>query len=216
MYLTQQSNRAKTRFYAAICQPSLFTAVVGIDPIIEHTITFVHGSLPAAASARRKDIWPNLTEATKYFRSRGFYQRWDRRALDLHLVRLLYSTLTGQQYGLRELPTKAYPDDRGVTLTTPRHQEVYTFSKAKPNPYGSGLQFFRDEPKRVFDSLGEVKCPVLYVFGGKSEVSAFDSMRRKKERTGKGDAEMIIIKEAGHLVPQEEVDKSGVTYLHSS
>lgn len=117
---------------------------------------------------------------------------------------------------MRELPTKAYPNDRGVTLTTPRHQEVYTFSKAKPNPDGSGLQFFRDEPKRVFDSLGEVKGPVLYVFGGKSEANTLDSMRRKKERTGKGDAEIIIIKEAGHLVPQEEVDKSGITYLHSS
>jgi len=29
------------------------------------------------------------------------------------------------------------------------------------------------------------------------------------ERTGTGDAEMIIIQEAGHLVPQEEVDKTG-------
>jgi hypothetical protein len=47
---------------------------------------FVHGSLPAAASARRKDVWPNFDEAKKYFTSRGFYRRWDPRALDLHLV----------------------------------------------------------------------------------------------------------------------------------
>ena len=100
-------------------------------------------------------------------------------------------------------------------MTTPRHQEVYTFLKARPNPDGSGLQFFRDEPKRVFDSLGELKCPVLYVFGGKSEVNSPGSIPRKMERTGKGDAEMIIIKEAGHLVPQEEVEKSGITFMNS-
>lgn len=74
------------RFYAALCQPSLFTALIGIDPVIEHTSVFVHASLPAAASSRRKDIWPNLSEATKYFTSRGFYKRWDPRALELHLV----------------------------------------------------------------------------------------------------------------------------------
>ena len=100
-------------------------------------------------------------------------------------------------------------------MTTPRHQEVYTFLKARPHPDGSGLQFFRNEPKRVFDSLGELKCPVLYVFVGESEVNSRESIRRKKEQTGKGDAEMIIIKEAGHLVPQEEVDKSGITSMNS-
>ena len=43
-----------------------------------------------------------------------------------------------------------------------------------------------------------------------SEVSSPENIRRKKERTGIGDAQIIIIKEAGHLVPQEEVDQSGV------
>jgi len=73
-------------FYSAICQPSLFTALIGIDPVIEHTAVFVHASLPAAASARRKDIWPSLAEAQNYFTSRAFYRRWDRRCLDLHIV----------------------------------------------------------------------------------------------------------------------------------
>ena len=74
------------RFYAAICQPRLFVALVGIDPIIENTSIFIHGSLPAAASSHRKDVWPNLKEARKYFTSREFYKRWDSRALELHLV----------------------------------------------------------------------------------------------------------------------------------
>lgn len=77
---------ADRSFYAALCQPSFFAALIGIDPVIEHTSVFVHASLPAAASSRRKDIWPTLTDATKYFTSRGFYKRWDPRALELHLV----------------------------------------------------------------------------------------------------------------------------------
>ena len=95
-------------------------------------------------------------------------------------------------------------------MTTPRHQEVYTFLKSRPHPDGPGLQFYRDEPQFVYTLLPQVKCPVKYVFGGKSEVSTHDNIRRKMERTGNGDAEMIIIQEAGHLVPQEEVDKTGI------
>jgi hypothetical protein len=91
---------------------------------------------------------------------------------------------------------------------------VYTFLKSRPHPDG-GLQFFRDEPKRVFDQLHEITCPVLYVVGGKSEVSSPENMKRKINKTGKGDAEVIIIKEAGHLVPQEEVDKSGTIHIRS-
>jgi hypothetical protein len=111
------------------------------------------------------------------------------------------------------LPTKTYPEAKGVTLTTPRHQEVNTFLKARPHADGEGLQFFRDEPKCVFDRLNEVQCPVLYVFGGKSEVSSPAAIKRKKTHTGKGDAEIIVVPEAGHLVPQEEVDQSGMVIL---
>jgi hypothetical protein len=68
----------------------------------------------------------------------------------------------------------------------------------------------------VFDSLGEIKCPVLYVFGGKSEICHVESIRIKRERTGKGDVEAIVIKEAGHLIPQEEVDQTGATYTSIS
>ena len=67
----------------------------------------------------------------------------------------------------------------------------------------------------MFESLGDIKCPVLYVFGGKSEASSPDSIQRKKERTGNGDAEIIVIQEAGHLVPHEEVDKCGSSPLNT-
>lgn len=94
-----------------------------------------------------------------------------------------------------------------MTLTTLRHQEVYTFLKARPHPRGQGLEFYQDESKLVFDLLGHIHCPVLYIFGGRSEVSSPQSIKRKMDRTK--NSKMLIIEEAGHLVPQEEVDKSG-------
>jgi pimeloyl-ACP methyl ester carboxylesterase len=94
-------------------------------------------------------------------------------------------------------------------LTTPRHQEVYTFLKVKELP-GGKFFFYRDEPKIVYDFLPRVRCPVLYIMGGKSEVSTPERNAQKKKYTGNGDNEMITIEEAGHLVPQEEVDKTGI------
>ena len=67
----------------------------------------------------------------------------------------------------------------------------------------------------MFESLGDINCPVLYVFGGKSEASSPESIRRKKEQTGNGYAEIIVIQEAGHLVPHEEVDKCGSSPIQS-
>ena len=193
-----------------MCQPSLFTSIVAIEPVIEHTTAFDHGALLAAASSRRKDIWSDLGDATKYFTSRGFYKRWDRRVLDLHFVTHILS-FAKEKYGLRDLPTYVYANAKGVTLTTTRHQEVYTFLKTKPYPERGAIQFYRDEPKKVFKLLPEVKCPVLYIFGDKSEVNSRKSIERKMVRTGRGDAEKVMIEEAGHLVPYEEVDKSGIS-----
>jgi pimeloyl-ACP methyl ester carboxylesterase len=98
-----------------------------------------------------------------------------------------------------------------VTLTTTRHQEVSVFLKARAHPQGGkGVQFYRDEPKLIYDLLSKIKCPVLYVFGGKSETSTTEGMAAKKKRTRNGDCEAIIIEEAGHLIPQEEVDQTGI------
>lgn len=63
----------------------------------------------------------------------------------------------------------------------------------------------------MYDLLPEVQCPVLYIFGGKSEFSTSEDIQQKRIRTGKGDAAVIVIKEAGHLVPLEEVNESGIT-----
>lgn len=72
---------------ASLMHPALFRSMIMIDPVIEDQTVF-EGNGPAKASARRVDIWPSQADAEKYFRSRGFYKKWDPRCLELHLVRV--------------------------------------------------------------------------------------------------------------------------------
>ncbi|KAK4694776.1 hypothetical protein P7C71_g2854, partial [Lecanoromycetidae sp. Uapishka_2] len=162
-------------------------------------------------STIRRDKWPSRAEAKTAFLRSKFYQIWDPRVLDL-LVK----------YGLRNLPTALYPrdpndpdqtkdtsaDDSPVTLTTSKHQEVFTFlrpifggvdarGKKMPNrqthpdldpdldPSGQ-VPFYRPEPTRTFHILQYLRPSALYIFGGQSLLSPADMRKAKMERTGTG------------------------------
>ncbi|KAJ5022949.1 hypothetical protein J3E73DRAFT_400179 [Bipolaris maydis] len=102
----------------ALLQPRLvLETLILIDPIIHRHVFAAGYCTPALASAPRRDEWP----------------KWDERVLQRWL-----------QYGLRNLPTAVYPrhiqvagteahvthEDASadtVTLTTTKHQEVFTF-----------------------------------------------------------------------------------------
>jgi len=176
---------------ASLLHPSLFTALILLDPVIEDHRNVDNATGPARASARRQDIWPDYASAEKYFRSRTFYQRWDPRVLDLHL-----------KYGLRPLPTATYPDQKGVTLTTTKHQEVFTFLRPYPKETGQGHTLERKEPGITFQYLHTLVPPVQLVVGGRSEISLANVNQRKMERIP--NAELVVIEHAGHLIPQEE------------
>jgi hypothetical protein len=79
-----------SRVRTSLMHPSLFTAMVQIDPVIEDS-SYPIGYLPAKASVRRLDIWPTHADAERYFRSRVFYKSWDPRCLDLQIVQPLLS-----------------------------------------------------------------------------------------------------------------------------
>jgi pimeloyl-ACP methyl ester carboxylesterase len=133
----------------------------------------------------------------------------------IYISYLFLPLQTNEKYGLRELPTHTYPQGKGLTLTTTRYQEVITFMKERPHPQKPGVdvEFFRDEPKIVFDMLPTIKPPVLYVFAGQSYASTPESIQRKMIRTRNGDVQMVTIQEAGHLIPQEQVDKCGILFV---
>ncbi|KAJ4524530.1 hypothetical protein HRR75_000119 [Exophiala dermatitidis] len=199
-------------------------ALVLIDPVIQ---TENPSKTYAPAATYRRDLWPSRQEAAEKFAASKFYQTWDPRVLQ-----------EWSEYGLRELPTAMYPD-RGtspeppVTLTTPKAQEV--FSYLRPKYYGSpdippeedwavygdihpddveDYPFYRPEPAQTFRRLPELKPPVLYIFGAKSELATPDLRRKKMETTGSGiggsggqkngKVEEVVL-DCGHLVPLERV-----------
>lgn len=145
------------------------------------------------------------------------------------------------KHGLRELPTAIYPtpsessdSDKRVTLTTTKHQELFTFLRPTyrgddfgglpdfHDPVSGGRKpseemrypFYRPEPLEAFARLPELRPSVLYVFGETSEMSGPEARRTKMERTGTGvggsggAAEgrvKEVVLDCGHLVAMERV-----------
>ena len=223
----------------AYIHPRLLTSLILIDPTILNTYTappppgtsrFSH----VQASTFRRDNWPSRTEAASSIKKSKFYQSWDPRVLDLWI-----------RYGLRSLPTAIYPgnqdssddsdsDDSSVTLTTTKHQEVFTFLRPRfdcmdanqllvnrrthpdldVGDAGMDL-FYRPEPKIVFNDLPRLRPSTLYIFGGQSQFSTPDLRKQKLERTGTGvggsggteadQVREVVLEGVGHLVPMEAV-----------
>lgn len=87
-----------------------------------------------------------------------------------------------------------------MTLTTSKHQEVYTYFRPSPE-FKTNAQLGRAEPGVTFRHLKYLVPPVLYIIGGKSEFSGPVLNKRKIDNTRV--AEIEIIEEYGHLVPLE-------------
>ncbi|MCJ1433954.1 hypothetical protein MMC27_003319 [Xylographa pallens] len=194
----------------SIMHPRLLTALILLDPVISDSppIGFSGEKYNVAkASTFRRDLWPSRQFAAASFGKSPFYQRWDQRVLERWL-----------QYGLRDTPTAIYPEkpaegvDVPVTLTTTKHQEVWTF--LRPNFHGmdtdgnvvvnrsthpdlaagSGLSvsgrgtfpFCRPEPGSTYSKLPSLRPSVLYIFGGASDMSLPEGRRAKMQTTGIG------------------------------
>lgn len=164
------------------------------------------------------------------------YRSWDPRVLDRWIT-----------YGLRDLPTAIYSDtsvaqhfgsrsgDTPVTLSTTKHQEVFSF--ARPNFDGldkhgvhtvdrlthadldltqqDTYPFYRPETKKMFDNLPHLRPSTFYVFGGQSQLSPPEWRKQKLDRTGtgvggsggaaEGRVKEVVFQDAGHLLPMEIV-----------
>jgi pimeloyl-ACP methyl ester carboxylesterase len=144
------------------------------------------------------------------------------------------------RYGLREVPsTSNSQQDESQTpvrLTTTKHQEVFTFVRPiwpaldpvsklithKSRAPDSDLDpetptqfpFYRSEGNNTVARLPNIRPPVLYIFGAKSNVSPAHLIREKLEKTGTGvggsggakagRGKGVTHPESGHLVPLEE------------
>lgn len=212
----------------ALMHPRLLQALVLVDPVIQTENPAKSFIVP---STYRRDLWPSREVAMEKFGASNFYQAWDKRVLEKWV-----------EYGLQELPTAAYPDTpeqgtRPVTLSTPVPQECFMY--LRPKYYGNPMvsldqdrleygdihpddidpedPFYRPEPAKLFRQLPEIKPPVLYVFGERSEVATPDLRREKLERTGVGvggsggkqdkRVEEVVL-DTGHLVPMEKTKET--------
>ncbi|KAI9819943.1 MAG: hypothetical protein M1827_006513 [Pycnora praestabilis] len=216
----------------SLIHPRLLTTLVLLDPVIQRQATDFAGPSPGQASAFRKDIWSSRAEAANSLRKNRFYKKWDVRVLDSFL-----------KYGLRDLPTAIYSEnlasegkDKGVTLTTTKHQEVFSYLRPNPSTVGKdgqpirnslthpdfeienghSLPFYRPEVIRTFHNLRFLRPSVLYVFGIESPMSNLENRRDKLEVTGvdvggsggakEGRVEEVVLKQVGHLVAMEDVE----------
>ena len=172
----------------------------------------------ARLSTHRRDLWPSRSTAANSFNKNPFYKTWDPRVLSLW-----------NKFALRELPTAIYPEspprtppisnlgsnvpqlqsaktpEKPVTLTTTKHQEVFTFLRPNfPTPGHPVLNhtthpdldpsvpaehlypFYRPESASTFRRLPYLRPSVLYIFGGASDISLPQWRKDKLEATGIG------------------------------
>lgn len=211
----------------ALLHPRLLSSLVLLDPVISRFASTpgVLSSGPAAMSIYRRDVWPSRAEAAASFKKSPFYQSWDPRALNLWL-----------EYGLRRKNVEGAGEDGEVTLTTTKHQEVFTYLRPSWPAYdaqgktllhrdlvpdlndsfgGSNLTYpiYRPETVNTLVRLPNLRPGVLYVFGGKSDLSSPELRREKLELTGTGvggsggaklgRVKEVLAEENGHLVPLE-------------
>ncbi|KAI1866002.1 uncharacterized protein JN550_007980 [Neoarthrinium moseri] len=207
----------------ALMHPRLLRSLVLIDPVITKGNA---GAMPAAMSARRRDLWPARQAAVDAFRRNPYYRSWDPRVFERWM-----------EHALREAPTELYPLESGlkggepasrpVTLATSKHQEIVAFQRPmERNELTSGLNgaypaqtlpkhpFYRPEPLQVYERLPEVRSSVLYIFGRKSPFAIPEECEAKVRRTGSGhggsggvEAARVerIDLDCGHLMPMEMV-----------
>jgi pimeloyl-ACP methyl ester carboxylesterase len=184
----------------ALMHPRLLTTLLLIDPVIQRYPSAQGKYGPAQASVRRRETWPSRRVAAAKLRSSPFYKKWDSRVLDRWI-----------QYGLRETPTYIHPnvtaasstpptitadpstatvpasnDEKEVTLTTTKHQEVFTFLRPNfptqeyPDPGTEAnpvthpdvdfstppvMPFYTPVPNMTFQHLPRLRPSVFYVFG---------------------------------------------------
>ncbi|PLB51384.1 putative toxin biosynthesis protein [Aspergillus steynii IBT 23096] len=227
----------------SLIHPRLLYSLVLLDPIIQRQVTELDDGgrfdnkrtirETTQLSTYRRDRWPSRQVAAEAFNHSSFYQSWDPRAMERWV-----------QYGLRDLPTAIHPlgkrelkarggQGRPVTLTTTRHQEVFTFSRPlydETDQPGtrvthpdvdplllSDFPFYRPELSRIFEQLPHLRPSTLYVFGGRCMMCQPELRADELRMTGTGvggsggvpagRVRQVVLPPFGHLLAQEAANE---------
>lgn len=215
----------------------LLFSVILLDPVLQLSPNeTVLGTDPPGmlnAVAYRRDVWPSREAAARSFAKSPMFASWDKRVLE-RMVR----------FGLRDLPTALYPDpssehgnsDCGVTLTTTKHQELWTMIRpnyssrdasghieidrsthADLDPLATFIPLYRPEPRSTYFRLAAVRPSVLWLMGGATELR-LDEVREGIKVTGTGvggsggvadgRVKEVTFPKRGHLFPMEIVGET--------
>lgn len=217
----------------ALMHPSLLAGLILIDPVIQKVNSLQGNASPAYMSTFRRDLWPSREDAAEGMRKNPFYKRYDPRVFDLH-VKYCFRDLptavhpqmppeTSSKSASASLISAAAttaaavppdsPNTRPVTLTTPKHQEVFTFSRPSyppselPNPSTlsssnahtlsrhthpditenfANANFYSPAPIVTFQNLPYLRPRVFYIFAEESFMSVPEMQNDKLETTGTG------------------------------
>ena len=219
----------------SLTHPRLLTSIILLDPVIQLSPPNMGlGTDPPGnlnSSTYRRDLWPNRRAAAATFAKSPILASWDPRVLSLMVT-----------YGLRDLPTELYPslpadnnpNDPYVTLTSTKHQEVWTTIRpnyhsrdpatgriridrsthADIDPLAAFIPLYRPEPRSTFYRLPTVRPSVLWLLGEKT-IMRLDEINEgiKVCGTGVGGSggavdgrvQQKVMLGHGHLFPMEIV-----------
>lgn len=183
----------------ALLHPRLLTTVIAIEPVVNKTGVEMHFNF-AYPITFKKDHWPTRKEAEELYLKHPFYKHWDPTTLSLFV-----------KYGLRNSPTATLDSsETTTTLTTTKHQEVFSFGRpAYPKPgvplssfkptraeypdlnieeWRPNSVFYNPAPTQTFQQLQYLKPSCLYIYGSKTHMASSKPQGQtdKLEITGTG------------------------------
>ncbi|CAO2657287.1 Nn.00g034130.m01.CDS01 [Neocucurbitaria sp. VM-36] len=176
--------------YLASIHPRLFHSVIFIEPVMQ--ASHPPGPNSALFSSMRREKWESRAKAEAQISRNGFFQSMDPRALKLFLA-----------YALKDTP------GGGVTLSTPKAQEAWSYVRSNFHPLSentaegrqrermlnpdtepfsgaSKVLTMRPELLPICEALPHLRPKTLYIYGEYSHIN-FDEVREQHVvQTGSG------------------------------
>ena len=209
--------------------PRLFASLIMIESIMTPDVVIESHAIRKFA-VLMPDYWPSREEAEMTIKQRPAYKTLDPRVIQ---------KMT--EVNFRDTPTLLYPDRKGVTLTTSKHQ--LAFWSARPWQKGDVDELPEQSPTRQkpmddivadtswrqelrdgFRLLKYLHPPVAFISGTASQLLSAKTLQRQVELTGTaiggnggtslGNVDNLLV-EGGHLLPFERVEETADAMVQS-
>ncbi|KAL8716634.1 MAG: hypothetical protein Q9225_006053 [Loekoesia sp. 1 TL-2023] len=129
----------------------------------------------------RQDLWPNRSAAENAFRKNKLFASFHPMVLENYL-----------KYGLRELPTKIYPDLpvsltdgilRPVTLTATKHREVWSYARSNFSTQDTVYDGHLSAKEQLINPSADSSIEAQMLFGRPEWSVTFDNLPHLRPAT---------------------------------